>query len=134
MEKELQEVFQKAKYEIDSDLPLNIWQKMVKRNKRINRTRLWVFSSMGILSFGGALPVFKILLNDVAQSGFYEYLSLVFSSNSPALSYPKEFFFLIAESLPTTSIVLSLSLIFILFLSLKYLTREIIKNQLLLSY
>ena len=134
MEKELKEVFQKAKYEANSELPVNIWHAVIRRDKQITRIRLWVFSLLGVLSLGGMLPVFKIFLNDITQSGFYEYLSLAFSGNSPIFSYPKEFFFSIAESMPTTSIILSLSLIFLLLFSLKYLTREIIKGLLLLSY
>lgn len=134
MEKELKKILQKAKYQVDPDLPINIWNNILKREKRINKIKLWAFSISGLASLAGMVPMYKILASDIVRSGVYEYLSLLFSGNSAILSYSKELFFSIAETLPTTSIIFSLSLVFVLFLSLKYVTREIIKDQLLLSY
>jgi hypothetical protein len=73
--------------------------------------------------------MFKILINDFTQSGFYEYLSLAFSTKGLLFSYWKEFAFSLAESLPTMSIVLSLALLFIFFLSLRYVMKQIINNN-----
>lgn len=133
MQDRLTKVFQKAKYEENSNLAQNVWQTIVTREKRNTRIKLWVFSLAGIASLAGLIPAFKILSNDLAQSGFYEYSSLVFSDGISHLSYWKEFLFSLAESLPMVSIILLLSLIFTLFLSLKYIARQIIKGQLLLS-
>ena len=125
MENELEKVFIKAKYEEKSNLADNIWDNIVRRNKRIINIKLWSFSFIGFFSFLGLIPAYKTLSSDLAQSGFYEYLSLVFSSNNSIFSYWKELVLSIAESLPTMSIVLSFSLIFILFLSLRYVTKQI---------
>jgi hypothetical protein len=134
MEKELKKAFYKAKYEGKPDLSLNIWNSIVVRNKRITRIKLWVFSFIGFSSLVGLIPAWKVLSNDLTQSGLYEYFSLVFSSGTSIFSYWKELSLSIAESLPIISIILSLSLVFILFLSLKYVTKQIIKNQLSLSF
>ncbi len=134
MEKELIKVFHKAKYEEGSGLALNIWQKIVMRDRRIARLKLWAFSSIGLVSLIGLIPAGKSLFNDLGQSGLYEYFSLLFSSGNSIFSYWKELALSIAESLPIMSIILSLTLVFILFLSFKYASRQIIKGQLLLSF
>ena len=133
MEKELIKAFHKAKYKEGSNLAENIWHNIVVYNKRITRIKLWVFSLAGFTSLIGLIPAWKTLSTDLAQSGLYEYVSLAFSSGGSILSYWKEFALSMAESLPTMSIILSLSLVFILFLSLKYAMRQIIRGQLLLS-
>lgn len=135
MEKKLIKVFQKARYEEKPDLALNVWHSLVIRNKRITRLKLWAFSFVGFTSLVGLIPAWRILSSDLAQSGFYEYLSLIFSSGNSFFSYWKEFLFSVAESLPTMSIILSLSLIFTLFLSLRYIAKQIIiRSQLTLSF
>jgi len=74
------------------------------------------------------------LANEFSKSGFYEYLALMFSSNGEITSYWKELTLSMAESLPVMAIIYTLFLIFILFLSAKYVTKQIIKNQSVLSY
>lgn len=133
MEKELKNLFYKAKYEENSDLAESVWHNIVVREKRITRIKLWGFSLIGATSLIGFIPAWKSLSTDFSQSGLYEYFSLAFSSGSSISLYWKELIFSIAESLPTMSIAFSLSLIFILFLSLKYMSKQIIKGQLLLS-
>ena len=129
MQDGLTKVFQKAKYKEDSLLAQNVWQAIVLHDKCIARVKLWAFSVVGFSSFIGLVPAFKILSTDLAQSGFYEYFSLAFSDGLSYLSYWKEFSFSLAESLPIMSITLSLSLVFILFLSLKYISKQIISNR-----
>ena len=133
MEKELTKAFHKAKYEEKSDLALNIWYNIVVQDKRTTRLKLWAFSFVGATSLIGLVPAWKLLSGDLAQSGLYEYFSLIFSNGNSIFSYWKELILSIAESLPIMSIILSLSLVFVFFLSLKYIAKQIIKNQLLLS-
>ncbi len=133
MEKELKKLFLNAKLEGNVNLAQNIWNSIAARNKRIARLKLWAFSSVSLASLIGFIPAWHLLSNDLAQSGIYEYLSLAFSNGSPFFAYWKEFVLSIAESLPTISITLSLSLVFIFFLSLKFATKQIIRGQLILS-
>ena len=130
MQEKLIKIFQKAEYEPESILASTVWSAIIARDRRIIRFKLWIFSFMGFASLVGLVPVFKILLNDLAQSGFYEYFSLIFSDGGSMLAYWKELFLSLAESLPVFSIISTLSLFFIFFLSLKYLTKQIIRNQL----
>jgi len=133
VEQKLAKAFQAIRYEINSDLSENIWQAIVLRDRHIARIKLWAFSIIGLVSFIGLIPVLKIMLSDLTQSGFYEYLSLIFSSGS-IITYWKDFLLLIAESLPVISIISSLTLIFIFFLSIRYALKQIIKGQLMLSF
>lgn len=133
MEQKLVKAFKAIRYEINSDLSENIWQAIVLRDRRIARIKLWTFSIIGLVSFIGLIPVLKIMLSDLTQSGFYEYLSLIFSSGS-IITYWKDFLLLLAESLPVISIISSLTLIFIFFLSIRYALKQIIKGQLMLSF
>lgn len=129
MQNKLTKIFARAKYEPERGLEQNVWNTIVKRNKKITQIKLWVFSLTGAASFVGIIPAFKIMLADLTQSGFYEYMSLAFSNSNVVLSYSKELLLSISESLPATSIALSLSLMFIFFLSLKYIAKQIINNS-----
>jgi len=134
MEPRLTKAFQKIKYSADSDLPENIWQFIVRREKHLTLIKLWSFVAMGIFSFIGLIPVFVMLLSDLKRSGFYEYFSLTFSSSGSLIAYWKDFILLLGESLPVVSLIATLTLIFIFFLSLKYTMRQIIKGQLSLTF
>lgn len=130
MDQKILSVFDKAKYKTTNNLPEDIWQNIVKREKRITLLKFYTFAFIGIGSFVGIIPTSKILIQNFSQSGFYEYLSVAFSPNGFATYYWKEFALLLAESLPVMSIILSSALIFIFFLSLRYTIKQIIKGQL----
>ena len=103
MQEKLTKIFQKAKYEPSPILASTVWDAIIARDKRVIRFKLWIFSFMGFASLLGLVPVFKILLNDLTQSGFYEYFSLIFSDGGSMLAYWKELFLSLAESLPIFS-------------------------------
>jgi hypothetical protein len=131
MDRNLAKIFKNAKYEPESGLAVSVLQAIILREKRIIRLKTWAFSLVEIASLAGLVPTFEMLLRDLMHSGIYEYFSLLFSDGGMMLSYWKDFSLSIAESLPTTSIIAVLSLFLICFLSLKYLARQIIKNQLM---
>jgi len=132
MQDKLTKVFQKAKYEEDFNLSQNIWLAIMKREKHNMRIKLWIFTLAGIASLAGLVPAFKILSGDLVQSGFYEYFSLIFSDSGSVLSAWREFMFSLIESLPILSVIFTLSLVFVFFLSLRYMMKQIDKSQLLL--
>jgi hypothetical protein len=133
MEDKLIKIFQKAKYEPESDLEQVVWSTIIARDKRTTRFKLWTYGFVGLASFAGLIPAFKILFTDLAHSGFYEYFSLIFSDTGSILSYWKELIFSLTESLPVVSIIFTLSLLFICFLSLRYLMKQIIRNELIFN-
>lgn len=133
MENKLSKIFQKAKYEPGPDLTQIVWSKIIARNKRTAQFKLGIFAFVGFVSCAGLVPTFEKLLADLARSGFYEYFSLIFSDTGSILSYWKELIFSLAESLPVMSTISAFTLLFICFLSLKYLMKQISKEQLILS-
>jgi len=131
MENKLTEIFQKAKLEPGPNLTEDIWRALVLRDKRSTRLKLWIFACAGSISLVGLFPAINILLNDLSRSGLYEYFSLIFEEGGSVFSYWKELALSLAQSLPMTSIIFTLSLIFVFFLSSRYLIRQIDKNQLI---
>ena len=129
IEPRLVKIFKETSYEPSSDLAFNIWYTITLHEKRNTRIKLWIFSLVGFISFAGFIPALNLLLNDLRQSGFYEYFSLIFSNGS-VLFFWKELVLSIAESLPTASIILTLSLVFVFVLSLKYLIKQLNNNSL----
>jgi len=124
MDSDLIKAFQKAKYHPESRLSDDILLFIRIRQARKNNIKFWIYSSTGVVSFVGLFFSIKLLIADFIQSGFYEYLSLVFS-DSKALSYWKEITLSITESLPMTNLIISLSLVFIFLLSLRFMARNI---------
>jgi hypothetical protein len=131
MEETLEKKFQKAKYGNPENLSENVWRAIIARDQRITRIKLWAFASVAALSVSLLIPAFRILLTDFKQSGFYDYLSLIFSSGGSIISYWKELAFSLAESLPAISIILTLSLLFICFFSMRHLMKQVGKRSLL---
>lgn len=129
MQDKLTKLFQKAKYEENSILAQNVWNTIVTRDKRNIKIKLWIFTSLGFISFVGIMPVFKILLSELTQSGFYEYASLAFSDTELVLLSWRELTFSLIESLPIMSIIFTLTLLFTMFLSIKYVIKQIINNN-----
>ncbi len=130
----LQNVFQKAKYEPKEDLSGYIWLELVKRSENRARTRLWVLSSFSLGSLAGSIFEFRALSQDFLHSGFYRYFSLVFSNGSTVLKYWKEFSLTLTDSIPVMSLILSLALVFVFFISLRYAVLQFNKSRLSLSF
>jgi hypothetical protein len=129
MQDKLVEIFKKAKYKSSPDLVFSVLTKIDTHEKRVAKLKLRIGAFIGLASLAGLIPVFEILLDNLAHSGFYEYFSLIFSDGSLILSYWKEFAFSLAESLPTTSIIFTLFLMFISLLSFRYVLKQINQNQ-----
>lgn len=129
MQDKLIKIFQKAKYEPESDLSENIWRKIIARDKFRTQIKMWIFAFFGFISLAGLVPALRALTSDLTQSGFSEYFSLIFSDTGVILSSWKELFFSLAESLPIVSITATLLLLFVCFLSLRYLMKQIKNNN-----
>ena len=131
MQDKLIKVFKKATYEYDINEVNRIWHMIITRDKYNARLKLWAFSFTGLVSLAGLTLTFRMLLNDLTQSGFSEYFSLIFSDSGLIISYWKELVFSLAESLPIMSTIFTLSLIFVFLLSLRYMMKQIFKEQLI---
>lgn len=92
---------------------------VVRYRKKILLIKRFIY---GIISTGSAaiaIPVTIGLFSSLSQSGFYQYASLAFSDGGTIWNFGKEFVLVLAESLPVTSIIISLALIITTIWSLK---------------
>lgn len=119
MNKDLHTIFKDAYYTPSHELGASVWNTIVSKQKRKEKYAYYMYTSMGTFSFLSLLFVGKSILSQVSQSGFYEYASLLSSDGGILAVYWKEFTLLLTESLPLTSITLSLFLLFTLAASLR---------------
>ncbi|MBU0612228.1 hypothetical protein KKA39_01090 [Patescibacteria group bacterium] len=128
MKENFKRALQKIKYQPEKELTEHIFRKIDLLNRDKVNLGVYLFPVIGIISLIGFIPIFKILISDFTQSGFYEYVSLAFSIEAISVSW-KELAYSVAESLPTTSLILSLSIIFIFLLSLRLTLKQITKGH-----
>ncbi len=127
MEQELIKAFKRTQYDPGARFEEIVWERLLRCEKRACRIRLWTFALAASVSLLALIPALVLLAGDITRSGLYEYFSLFFSDGG---SYWKELTLSIAESLPAWSMLIALSLVFICFLSLRYLMKQIGKNTL----
>lgn len=93
-----------------SDILLRIKQ----AQKRAIKIRLVILGVVVLSSAGAAIPAFQYSAREFYQSGFYQYLLLLFSDSGAVLEYWKEFGLSLAESLPVPGAAALLSVLFVL--------------------
>jgi len=111
------------------DVPKNLSEKIINRiefvERRSAKMRLVFFGALAVASVVAFIPALKYLINDLNNSGFYQYLSLVFSDSGIILASWKEFSLSLAESLPIFSTIIFLATIFIFLESIKLSIKNI---------
>lgn len=117
--------------EIDppADLADKINQAMTREETRWFWRQFLVYGLVLAASLVGFLPSLSYLRGEVTQSGFYQYLSLLFSDSAAVLTYWNRFLFSLLESLPVIGTVLVGTSLWAGLLSLKRIakTSRIIK-------
>lgn len=134
MDNDLKEAFKKVKYHPECRLSDDIWHSIENYQNKKRQIKFWIYSGIGIISLVGFIPSLLSLLEQFSNSGFYNYFSLIFSNNSSISLYWKELLLSIAGSLPVLSLMVSIFLLLILFLSIKQTIRQIVlPNKLLIA-
>lgn len=109
--------------------PSGLFEKIVNRIHKEQRLltirrRIAIFS----VGLGGSLvafiPVFKMLSAELAESGFIQFLSLLFSDFSIVVRYWQSFVPTLLETLPVISLIVFLTIIFVFLESLKFLIKN----------
>ncbi len=72
--------------------------------RRSARKRLLLWSAASLCACAGLVPASGYAMQELQQSGFYSYLSLLFSDASLVFASWKEFLLLLTESLPIVEI------------------------------
>lgn len=70
------------------------------------------------------VPLWNIFQNDMAQSGFAQFVSLLFSDLDTVVNVWQDYAFSLIESLPLLSLTAILSTVLLLLFALKYLARD----------
>jgi hypothetical protein len=86
--------------------------------KRAKRFKAWIFGSISLASFVLSLRAIVYLVESMKETGFGQYLSLLFSENGAALVYWKEITLSLAESLPVVGLVAFLTTVGLLIWSM----------------
>lgn len=132
MDSDLKQAFQKAIYQPESRLSLDILLTIGKRESRIYKIKTWTHSIMGVVSLFLLFPSVKNLMTGLAGQGFYDYASLLVSDFRTVMSFSKEFILSLLNSLPIVSLSVSLFLVFVLFISIQRLVSQF-RSKLLLA-
>jgi hypothetical protein len=80
-----------------------------QQEKHSARVRFWALGSTTVASFGLSLWAIIYLIKSFKESGFWQYLSLIFSEDGAILAYWKELSFSLAESLPVFGLIVFLA-------------------------
>ena len=104
------------------DLPVALTGLVLARieqeKKRRARRELMIFGLADIFSFSGLVASCFYLANLLAGSGFYNYLSLLWSDGGAVAPYSSELFLSLVDSLPWLGLTIFLAVVLVLILSL----------------
>lgn len=104
------------------NLPINLEQSILFRldqeQKKHAKIQLVVFSLVDLASLAGLAASLVFLSNLFAQSGFIQYLLLIFSDSSLLFSFWRELAMSLAESLPVFGVIVLFSFVIVLAWSL----------------
>lgn len=102
-----------------------IMARIGKEQRRLAvKRRITVFSLGLMASTAAFFPTLAMTRNELAESGFLNFVSLVFSDLNAVLANWQNFLFAILESFPTISVIAFLAVIFVFLQSLKLMGRE----------
>lgn len=119
MEQNIQKLFKQSSYTPESKLSNDIWGIIESKNTNLSKWKTFGYLSLGILSLSGSIFSIKSLIEEFTKLGFFDYLTLVFSDSGVIATYWKEYTLVLADSLPITSLMISLFLLFVLFISIR---------------
>lgn len=117
-------------------LSAKIMLRIRKEQKILAIKRAFIFSLTAISSAVVFIFALKMVGDGVAESGFLQFFSLLFSDFRIVIIHWKSFVFSLLESLPAMGLVILCVAVFGFFGSLKFLTKDIkfvIKKPLLIN-
>jgi len=132
VEQNLQKLFKQASYQPESRLSGDVLLLVEAKSSRIAKWKTIGYLSASVLSLSLSVMSIKSVIEQFTTTGFYNYLSLAFSDSGIIATYWKEYILSLVDSLPILSIILSFSLLFVLFISIKRVSYQF-KNKLLIA-
>lgn len=107
------------------DLSSRVLANIKKHQRQTSLRRFVVFSFVLLASIVAMIPAVRSLVSAFKQSGFIEFMSLIFSDTSMIAVYWKNFMFILLETLPVVSIAIFLTVLFSLLESIKFILKDI---------
>jgi hypothetical protein len=95
--------------EVPSGLCHSIVQHIVLHERRAAKRRCALQGVLSVASLAGGVEIFNIVFHSFVQSGFYQYLEIVFSGDTKILAYWQELGLSLVESLPLLGTIAFLS-------------------------
>ena len=89
------------------------------------KKRFILFSAVLLASVGAFVPVILAFKTTFAQSGFPQFLSLIFSDFGLVIANWQDFSLALLESLPAMSVIAFLATLYIFFWGFKHLTQAV---------
>jgi hypothetical protein len=132
MNKNLSQLFKQAYNHPESRLSGDIWRAIQAKEARSLKIQSLFYGFIGILSLGGFVFIAITLKKQFASSGFFEYVSLIFSDSGLIALYWKEYLLSLADSLPVASLGALLFLLVSALISIKKAVQQY-KNKLLVA-
>lgn len=116
--------------------PVGLFSKIMSRIHKEERLlsvkkRLILFSTAVVISAGAFIPIINAFQAEFAQSGIYQFLSLIFTDSGSVMAYWQDFSLALLESLPAVSTIALLATMLVFLWSLKHLAQavKIVFNQ-----
>ena len=132
MEYNLQKLFKNASFVPESRLSRDVFGVIEYKSAQITKLKRFGYLGVSILSLSGSIFSIKSLIVQSIKMGFSDYLSLALSDGGVIAKYWKEYTLSLVDSLPIASLILSLFLLFVLFISIRRASYQF-KNRLLIA-
>ena len=106
-------------FEPHAGLYAAILERVAYAERRMARIRTALFGALAILSAVALLPALQYAGEQFYASGFYDYLTLIFSDHDFVLTYWRPFSLSLVEALPSLALLLLVPITFALVYSLR---------------
>lgn len=106
------------------DLESDIIQTVFRKNARNITIKFWTSVTVGVASIIGIVPAVRAMASALTQSGFYEYLTLLFSNGGMLSRYSSDLVIALGESVPGVSITIFLFVFVVLLWSLQNIFKQ----------
>ena len=123
--KDMKKSIDTERIEPESWLYIAILERIESEKRHLAKVRLVYTSIIGTLSLFTLLSSVSYFANEFSQSGFYQYLRLIFSDGGSLFPYWKELSLSLAESLPIIGTVTILTSILVLLTTSKYIAKDV---------
>ena len=121
-----QKLFSKiSQLEPPADLAEKILHYLGKERRSAVRRRLVLLTCLMLISAAALLPTGQMARTELSQSGFWQFLSLIFSDFKLIQNFWQSFLLSLLETLPALSLALFLAALLVFLESLKFFAHDL---------